>query len=170
MIAIILDCLASSEERIILQTLKLLSKLSDFENFRLSLHQEDNIFHKLKAISSNTDSLANYQMEIETVLCTCLDKITQIDQADTYVDMGLCVNHLSQIKIFNGYLIQLALQKQYTVERMDITDARGTGSQTKSQSKVSKGQNSKGAETPMVSFNRGKMAMASNPDSHELTP
>ena len=75
-IMIIWKSLSSKEERIILQALKLLTKLSTEDKFRSNLFQHDELFDVIKEISISTSSLKKYEIEIQTALCECLDKIT----------------------------------------------------------------------------------------------
>lgn len=54
------------------------------------------------------------------MLCQCLDKITQINPVDDFEERDqMSINQIDQIKIFNKYLINLAIQKTYVVERLD---------------------------------------------------
>jgi hypothetical protein len=73
---IIWKSLSSKEERIILQALKLLTKLSGEARFRNGLFQHDELFDVIKEISISTSSLKKYEIEIQTALCECLDQIT----------------------------------------------------------------------------------------------
>ena len=75
-IMIIWKSLSSKEERIILQALKLLTKLSSEGKFRSNLFQHDELFDVIKEISISTSSLKKYEIEIQTALCECLDQIT----------------------------------------------------------------------------------------------
>lgn len=113
---IIWKCLSSKQERIILQALKLLSKISDYEDFKERIFAQKELFQQLKEISINTDSLVSYKVEIQTMLCNCLEKITQAALPES----PLSLSQIDQIKIFNKYLINLALQKDYIVKRKDV--------------------------------------------------
>lgn len=61
---IIWKALSSKQERIILQSLKLTTKLCNEEVFREELLKQTAIFDQIKEISVKTDELKNYQIEI----------------------------------------------------------------------------------------------------------
>ena len=76
---------------------------------------------------------SNYQIEIETLICECLDKISKCEEPDNTEQeqvIGLLVRgnttinaeQLNQVKVFNGYLIKLALSKEYSIVRTDDDD------------------------------------------------
>lgn len=115
---IIWKSLCSKSERIILQALRLLTNLADTETFRGLLFQYKDIFIQIKKISVSTDSLVSYKIEIQTELCKCLDKITQVDREGSTAECSAS-QKIDQIKIFNKYLINLAIQHQYNIKRLD---------------------------------------------------
>lgn len=97
-----------------------MSKLSDFDDFREQLFSQKGLIEQIKQISVSTDQYEKYEIEIQTILCQCLDKITQINQANQQRND---ISQIEQIKIFNKYLINLALQKDYFIKRLDEEDS-----------------------------------------------
>ena len=115
---ILWKCLSSKQERIILQALKLLTMLSCHDSFREQLFGQKEVFNVLKEISVSTNSFETYEIEIQTALCECLDKITKVAENENLFTVPI-QNQINQIKIFNKYLINLAIQKEYVIERTD---------------------------------------------------
>jgi len=124
-VGIICDSLESNQERIILQALKLLAKLATVEDFRAELFSRGQMFPRLKAISDRAEDFTTYQSEIQTYLCKCLDKITGVDgPSSELVQDGLHgqggrEQQLEQVKIFNKFLIDTALERPYKLQRLD---------------------------------------------------
>jgi len=124
-VGIICDSLESNQERIILQALKLLAKLATVEDFRAELFSRGQMFPRLKAISDRAEDFATYQSEIQTYLCKCLDKITGVDgpSSELVLDglhgQGGREQQLDQVKIFNKFLIDTALERPYKLQRLD---------------------------------------------------
>jgi len=112
---IVWKSLSSKQERIILQALKLTTKLCDEAQFKTKLFNQKEIFEQIKEISISTDTFKKYQIEIQTALCKCLDKITMNTSEDENADYSpgkqhsMNIKQIDQIKIFNKYLINLAI-------------------------------------------------------------
>lgn len=70
------------------------------------MFNQKEIFLQIKEISVTTESFKKYQLEIQTALCKCLDRITHTDNNNQDLTN---FHRIDQIKIFNKYLINLAL-------------------------------------------------------------
>ena len=85
-----------------------MTNLADTETFRQLLFSYKDIFIQIKQISVSTDSLQSYKLEIQTELCKCLDKITIVNPNQAPSETS-AAQKIDQIKIFNKYLINLAI-------------------------------------------------------------
>ena len=72
-ILIIWKALSSTQERIILQALKLITSLCSHDKFRSQLYLQPEVLQQILQISKSIDKYRHYKIEIQTALCECLN-------------------------------------------------------------------------------------------------